>query len=75
MIVKKNTKCIICGKQIKKGEDCELSSGRGYTCNKCEEDINNTISSVIDSAFPEDEYICPYCNGTGRVNRMKARYI
>ena len=70
MIVKKDTKCFVCGKPIKAGEDCELSAGRGYVCNGCDTTFRPQVETVVDNMFPDDECVCPLCKGTGRVNKI-----
>ena len=68
---KRDTKCMMCGNPIKKGDECNASS-RGTVCKSCYDRVNSEISGMMDRMLPEDECECPYCNGTGRVNRLKS---
>ena len=68
---KSKRKCIICEKVINKGDICEVSK-YGTVCEDCNSGIVKTVSSSINELFPDDECVCPYCKGTGRVNKLKA---
>ena len=68
---KSKRKCIICEKVINKGDICDTSK-HGTVCEDCKSGIAKIISNDINELFPDDECICPYCDGTGKVNRFKA---
>lgn len=68
---KRITNCMICGKPIKKGDECDATR-RGTVCKSCYTTISGEVGNMLGTMFPEDECKCPYCNGTGRVNKLKA---
>jgi len=63
--VKKTTKCMFCGKELKKGTLADYSHGRGYTCQSCYKRINGQIESLFGNI---PDIPCPLCKGKGKVS-------
>jgi len=46
---KKDKKCIICGKIIKKGQGCFIHSGQGTFCQECNDVIEEAAQEVLET--------------------------